>query len=519
MGIRGVWFMIRVKLMFLNNSFGRIETDQATLKNLYDEFSFFVPGYRFMPNYKRGIWDGKIHLIDKREKQFPIGMTKRLVRWGKENGVFVECDERLTNLFTEKATDEELNTFFSGFRFWSGKNRIHPREDQMFAVRRAIKNQRAINICPTSFGKSLSIFMEVLWQRNRGRKCIIVVPTTDLVLQFRNDIEDYCTKDDGTLEEWFPNIQTIYSGMSKEVSHETELVITTWQSIFRLPPEWINQFDCFILDEAHKGSAACIRKVFEDAVCVPHRTGWTGSLEEEGINALQAEALIGEIEIITDTKTLMDKGFVADLNVVFVRLVYSKELKEVFQKRKIPYDKEIEYLEGLETRNRKIIKIANQTGKTGLILFNKKKHGEELYRIARELFPEKNVYLVHGTSVLFNDQKHKNYEEMKEQMEQEKDAIFVCSYGKFSTGVSIKNIHWLIFASPTKSYVRLIQSIGRSLRISKTKHKAVIFDLVDDLCVKKRDGIRENYAVNHFRTRFAIISKQRLKYTIQSLPV
>lgn len=511
--------MTELKLVFLNNSFGRLETDTSTLKNLYEEFSFFVPGYRFMPKYRQGIWDGKIHLINIKEKLFPVGLTKRLIRWGKENNAFVECNERLRNLFTEKETDEALNRFFSGFRFWSGGNRIHPREDQLYAVRRAIRNQRAINICPTSFGKSLSIFMEVLWQRSRGRKSIIVVPTTDLVLQFRNDIEDYCTRDDGKLEEWFPVIQTIYAGQTKEVSDGTELVITTWQSIHRLPPEWINQFDCLILDEAHKGSATCIRKVFEEAVCVSHRSGWTGSLEEEGINALQAESLIGEIEIITDTRTLMDNGYVAQLNVVFVRLLYSEELRKLFQKNKVPYEKEIAYLEGLETRSRKIIKIANQTGKTGLILFSHKKHGEHLYRIARKLFPEKNVYLVHGTSVLFNDEKHKTYEEMKQQMEQEKDAIFVCSYGKFSTGVSIKNIHWLIFASPTKSYVRLIQSIGRSLRISKTKHEAMIFDLVDDLSSKTKRGVYENYSVRHFRTRFGIITGQKLQYTIQNLPV
>lgn len=506
-----------IKLNFKNNSFGTYVADISVENELYEEFSFFVPGYRFMPKYKCGVWDGKIHLIDVQEKKFPVGLLPKIVEWGKENNVHVSYDGRLRTIFEEK-DDAGMDAFFSELRFYSRKKRIFPRDDQLYAVKRALKKRRCINICPTSFGKSLSIFMQVLWHIHYQRRCIIVVPTTDLVLQFENDIKDYCTNEEGVLEEWFPKIQRIFSGHTKDISEETQLVITTWQSIYKLENWWINQFDCIILDEAHKGSATCIKKVFDTAESVVYRSGWTGSLDKDTINALQAEALIGEIEVITDTRTLMDKGVVANLNVVFTRLNYPEAVRKGF--RGIEYTKEISLLENLPRRNRRIVQIANRMGTTGLILFNHIKHGEALYALYRELFPERNVYMVHGGKVLFNDVKHETYEELKEQIENEKDAVLICSYGKFSTGVSIKNLHWLIFAIPTKSFVRVVQSIGRALRVSETKKKATIIDLVDDLTIregKRKTSLRLNHAFRHFKERFSIISKQKLEYQMKTL--
>lgn len=506
--------METLKLLFKNNSEGIYCADKSTEMDLYEQFSFFVPGYYFMEKYKRGIWDGKIRLINIKNHTFPIGLTNHIIRWGKENNVFVDIDEKLSNIF--KTKDDDIMDFFKKFKFYSKKKEIFPRDDQLYAVKRAITNTRVINICPTSFGKSLSIFLQILWNIHNGRKSVIIVPTTDLVLQFKDDIEDYCTNEEGKIEHWMPIIQTLYSGQSKILNSETDVLITTWQSLYKMDKNFINQFDSIILDEAHKSAAVSIKKIFDDAETVKYRTGWTGSLNKDTIPALQAEALIGEIEIITDTATLMEQGVVADLKIIYTKLNYKNSIREKFHK--LLYKDEITLLEKLPERNEKIIKIANSINCTGLILFSHIKHGECLYKLARKTFPEKNIYMIHGTSVLFNDKKYKNYEELKEQIENEKNAILICSYGKFSTGVSIKNINWLIFAIPTKSFVRVIQSVGRTLRVSSKKRKAVVIDIIDDMTFKgKKSEIKENHAFKHFRERFSIFSKQKFKYEMKNI--
>lgn len=509
-----------IKFSFKNHSFGVIETDYNTLMDIWEAFSYYVPNYRFMPAYESGTWDGKIRLINISTHHFPTGLIKSLIEWCTVNNIKYVCDEQLLHKIT--ISKDEILEFIDKNTFYSKGNEIFPREDQKYAIVRAIQEKRCINICPTSFGKSLCIFIQCLWHIKHNRRSLIVVPSVNLVHQFANDIKDYCTDANGDANN-MPFIQEIFAGQEKLLNNDTNICITTWQSIYKLDKSWINQFDVIILDEAHKGAAACIKSVFDAAETVEYRTGWTGSLKNASITGMQAESLIGPIKVITDTATLMDAGVVADLTIHLVRFQYQdnlvENLKDFFaEKRKVTgkttYYDEIAFLESNLQRNKTIIQMAGLMKKTGLLLYTHRKHGQELYKLATNMFPSRNIYNIDGSTVTRNGVRYKTYEELKSIIESEENAILICSFGVFSTGVSIKNLHYIMFTVPIKSYVRTIQSIGRGLRISKTKTKVILIDIIDDLCGKTRNGKRgkENYAYKHFRERFVTYTEQKFKY-------
>ena len=516
-----------IRLAYMNESYGKLIGDIEDIMNLWDHFAFYVPGYRFMPGYKNGTWDGMIRLINLSQKTFPVGLLNKIVSYCSDSNIQCYADSQYTT--SNNLTENEIHSFIHDRKYFSKKKEIFPREDQIRAVTRAILENRCINICPTSFGKSLCIFIEALWHIQHNRKVMIVVPNVNLVAQFKNDIIDYCTNSDGEFVD-LPAIQEIHAGYTKEVADDIDIVITTWQSIYKLDSSWLNQFGCIILDEAHKGKASCIREVYDNATQVKYRTGWTGSLKNSSLTALQAEALIGPSETITDTATLMESGVIADLTVQLVCFKYPDstvdELGNYFEtKSKITdkgtYADEIKFLESYYQRNQMILKLTGCFNKTGLILYNHIKHGKELVRLATEMFPDRNIYRIDGTIVECNGIKYKTYEELKSKIENENDAILICSFGVFSTGISIKNIHYIVFSVPIKSYVRTIQSIGRGLRISASKNKVQLIDIVDDLCTKTKTGKtkRENYAYKHFKERFCTYAEQKFKYNMLTIPV
>lgn len=512
---------------FLNHSFGRIVADDTEeLMSIWEGFSFYVPGYRFMPSYERGTWDGKIHLVNLSKKTFPVGLLAKFQAWCDDVGIKYNVDSKFIPKSILDAS--QVRSFICSKKYYSKGEEIFPRESQIESIIRSIQMKRCINICPTSFGKSLCIFIQALYHlETYGHKVVIVVPNVNLVRQFTNDIKDYCT---GSEAVELPVVQQIFSGLTKDVGADTDIVVTTWQSIYKLPSEWINQFGLIVLDEAHKGSANCIRKVFEQATEVKYRTGWTGSLKESSLVEIQAEALIGPVKTITTTAELMDAGVVANLTIMLTRFEYKQsqvnEFHEYMKTKqemtgKNTYPDEIKFLETNRHRSRTILRMADCFGKTGMLLYTHLAHGKDLYEMAREMFPKKTIYRIDGSVVERNGVKYGTYEELKGEIESEKNAMLICSFGVFSTGVSIKNIHYIVFTIPVKSYVRTVQSIGRGLRVSNSKNAVVLVDVIDDLCGKNKSGKkgRENYAYKHFRERFSTYADQKFKYKLTSIQI
>ena len=172
------------------------------------------------------------------------------------------------------------------------------------------------------------------------------------------------------------------------------------------------------------------------------------------------------------------------------------------------YEDEIQYLIGHDKRNKFIRNLSWDLKGNTLILYSRvAAHGEVLYNLINN--DERKVFFVHGGVDV------EEREEVRRITEEESNAIIVASFGTFSTGINIKNLHNIIFASPSKSRIRTLQSIGRVLRKSQHKLKATLYDVADD-CKK---GSRQNYTLNHLIERIKYYNEENFSYDIIQITI
>jgi len=216
------------------------------------------------------------------------------------------------------------------------------------------------------------------------------------------------------------------------------------------------------------------------------------------------EGLFGPSYKIIRTEELMKKGHVAKLDINVLLLKHSPHKFENFEE-------EVQYIINHERRNKFIRNLALDLKGNTLILFSRVEgHGQPLYDlINNSKADERQVFFVHG-GVATEDR-----EKVREITERENNAIIVASYGTFSTGINIKNLHNVIFASPSKSRIRNLQSIGRVLRKGNNKTKATLYDIADDISYKSR----RNYTLNHLIERIKVYNEENFNYDIVNIPL
>jgi superfamily II DNA or RNA helicase len=330
---------------------------------------------------------------------------------------------------------------------------------------------------------------------SKGKKILLVVPTTSLVEQMYKDFQDYGWNAEN-------HCHRIYSG--RERSNEYDVTITTWQSVYQLERTFFENYDVVIGDEAHLFKSKSLIGIMDKLHHAKYRYGFTGTLDGTQTHKWVLEGLFGPSYKVTGTKKLIDEGHLATLDIQCLVLKYKPQKFET-------YEDEIQYLISHERRNNFIKNLAIDLDGNTLILFSRvEAHGKVLYELINSSVKNgRRVFFIHG-GVDAEDR-----ELVRKITEQEKDAIIVASYGTFSTGINIKNLHNVIFASPSKSRVRNLQSIGRVLRKGKDKVKARLYDIADDLTV----GSRKNYTLNHFIERVKIYVQEQFNYEIISINI
>jgi superfamily II DNA or RNA helicase len=230
-----------------------------------------------------------------------------------------------------------------------------------------------------------------------------------------------------------------------------------------------------------------------------YRFGFTGTLDGIPTNKLVLEGVFGPVKQIVTTKQLQDAGYVAKIDIKCIVLQYSDEVKK--STKKIDYKKESEFLISNDARNNFIKNLAISLKGNTLVFFNYvDKHGQVLYDLITgdEKAKDRKVYFIHG-GVDGEDRNDK-----RKELEENDNCIAVVSYGVFQTAVNVKNIQNMIFAFPSKSRIRNLQSIGRGLRKSETKDKVTLFDIADNLGI----GSWKNYTIRHFGERIKIYSEE-----------
>jgi superfamily II DNA or RNA helicase len=500
-----------VKVAKINEVYLQIECDQGIAYELNEYFSFEAPGAKFNPKVRNKIWDGRIRLFSLLKRQLYIGLYLQLHHFCKERGYTIEKVETEYGkpLDIEDVNYDQVERFCSSLDIMdeTGEN-IDPYDFQCDAVFRSIRYQRRLFLSPTASGKSLIIYLAIraLLHRHPEARVLIITPRVSLVEQLYTNFKEFSEKNGWDVE---GKCARIHKEFSKEPTEQ--IVISTWQSVYDAKPSWFRQFDAVIGDEAHEYKAKSLIHIMESCTNAKWRIGMTGSLDGIPTNKLVLEGLFGPVHSLATTKELMDRGIVAQLKISCVVLKHKKEDIKAFKKTKMTYQEEIQYLITNEQRNQFIVKLAMAQTQNTLVLFQRvEKHGEKLVEIAKKIDPNRPIFYISGKTEI----------EVREQVRKITDkinnAVLFCSYGTFAMGVSMRNLHRIILGSPYKSRTKILQSIGRGLRLHPDKVFAKLYDIGDNL-VTNENG-KPNFSLDHMMQRIEIYDDQEFEYTIVEVP-
>ncbi len=477
----------------VNEVYLKVETQPHIEYELRDRFTFEVPNKKFMPQYRNKYWDGYVHLFNMKTKRIYVGLLDKIVAFCENHGYTYQFEENkfyglpfeVNEMVSKAGVKEYINAI----------SNIKPRDYQVDAVYDALRYNRKLLISPTASGKSLMIYSLVRYFVGKKLKILLVVPTTSLVEQMYKDFEDYG---------WDPknHCHRIYAG--RERTNVNEVTITTWQSVYTLDRGFFEDYDVVIGDEAHLFKSKSLVNIMDKLHHAKYRFGFTGTLDGTQTHKWVLEGLFGPSYKVTQTKDLMEQGHLSQLEIQCLVLKYKPKKFDT-------YEDEIQFLISNEKRNKFLCNLAIDLKGNTLLLYSRvEAHGKVLYEIINNSIDiDRKLFFIHG-GVDAEDR-----ELVRKITEGETDAIIVASYGTFSTGINIKNLHNVIFASPSKSRIRNLQSIGRVLRKGKNKVKAKLYDIADDLTI----GSRKNYTLNHFIERVKIYVQEQFNYEIISIDV
>ncbi len=453
-------------------------------QELAEYFTFEVPGAKFMPMYRNRIWDGKIRLFSPATGEIYVGLLDYVKSY---------CDKNKISYIVEEGVDDARDVmgsvvrgFVKSLKAKSQGKSLKIRDYQLEAVQLAISRNRALIVSPTASGKSLVIYSLVRYYQMAGERTLILVPTTSLVEQMYSDFEDYG---------WSPGTycQKVYQGYTTKI--EKDVVISTWQSIYKMPKKYFEQFGCVIGDEAHMFKAKSLTGIMTKLHRCKYRFGFTGTLDGTQTHRLVLEGLFGPVEKVISTKELMDKKSLAKLKIKCIIL------KHLNIREKFSYAEELDYIVTNERRIDFVCNLLRHLNGNTLCLFQLvEKHGKVLY----DKIGEDSAFFVYGATSA------EQREEIRAIVDKSDNSTTIASYGTFSTGINIRNINNIVLASPSKSKIRVLQSIGRGLRTSESKDSVLIYDIADDLG-------KDNYTLRHFTERLNIYNEEQFDYEISKV--
>jgi superfamily II DNA or RNA helicase len=466
-----------------------------------------IEGWRFHPLVKKRVWDGNISFIKK--NKIPSGLWKEVIDICKEYDLEFTLNG-VTNIFDTEITVESFNEWVEDF---FKNSDIKPRDYQIDAAFKILKYRRCLAELATSAGKTLISFLVIayLMEVLGKKKILMIVPNVSLVVQASGDFEEY-NKQRVSLK-----IQQIYSGV--KLRQSSNIVIGTYQSLVKNDEEYFKQFDVVLIDETHKAKAASIQNIMDKCWHCDYRFGLSGTIPKRGtVDRLSLMSALGPLVTQVKANYLQEEGHIAQCKVIQFHMDYATtEQKNAFADlSKNSYDRqrlfslEQNFVNQDEKRLNFICQVIKKSTSNSLVLFHKIDYGEKLYQKLREVTDKRIYYVDGGVSPELR-------EEFKSRMEKNNDVIIVASYGTFSTGISIKNIHNIYFTESFKSEVIIRQSIGRGLRKHHAKEVVKIYDFIDDLRFKDESIDWTNYTFRHGIERRKIYKEEKFPFEVHDI--
>lgn len=502
--------MSTITISPLNHVHVKLISEAGIEAELWEYFSFKVPGYKHMPAFKSGHWSGDIRLYNSINKKIYKGLIPHVYKFAKDRGY--EIDNQ-TDYAETPISVQEVKEFLKELNL---PEKIEVRDYQIESVIHCIRKGRGLLLSPTASGKSFIIYVLI---RLYNLRTLLIVPNTGLVHQMVGDFADYSQNDPN----WDVDKMTskIMGGYSKE--NLNQVVVSTWQSLISgafkpmkngKPPqafrEFMSQYDLILVDEAHGAKAKSITGVLEAAPDCEHRFGFTGTLDGTETNKLVLEGLFANAKQIIDTATLIENKTLSALKINCLMLRYNKASRKAMTGE---YIDEIKFLVQHPRRNKFIANLAVSLKGNTLVLFRwVETHGKVLHKLIEEKAPP-------GTKVFFiaGEVSAEERNEIRAQVEASKDpCIIVASEGTTAVGTNIVRLNNMIFASPTKARIRTLQAIGRGLRKGGDKTECTLYDISDDLSKNKNN---KNHTLRHFFARLQMYNEQKFDYHIHPIQI
>lgn len=483
-----------IKVEWFNETYMKVICEPDVAEGLKDYFSFRPPGYQYDKRFKNRVWDGYIRIFSPWKRVLYVGLLGYLLKYAKDRNIEVEFDDP-TKFSEDEYSLVEANTFVEDV-IKTANITLEKKDYQVETFMAGVRKRRGLFVSPTASGKSFIIWLLISYF---NQKTLVIAPNTNLVNQLAGDFADYgCDPED---------IHRIYAGKDKDTNKH--ITVSTWQSIYKRSAEWFAQFGTVIVDEAHKATAKSLVGIMEKCTECKYRFGLTGTLDDSECHELVLQGIFGEKRQVITTKELIDQGHLSNLFIKCLVLQYPDEIRKLASK--LEWDKEIEFLIQKRSRLKLIRNLALSLKGNTILLFTRiDQHGKVLFEdISANATEGRKVFFIHGGV------DGKERDEIRPIIEQETDAIICASYGTYSEGVNIKNVSNIIFASPYKSQIKVLQSIGRGLRKLEGKDRCTLFDLADDLSWKST----KNTTLKHFKSRIDIYDKEQFDYKLYMIKI
>lgn len=484
-----------------NDVYLKVKCEPSIHQELNEHFSFEAPGAKFHPLYRAKQWDGKIRLYHLISGTIYTGLKSYVEHFCEVNQYTIDYSG--WNESASAVNLDDVKTFCEGLNLsLPGGQSI--RDYQLEAIYQAIKDGRRLLLSPTGSGKSLIIYCLIRWHEQFGRRQLILVPTTSLVEQMYTDFQAYSQNNEWKVSY---NCSRVYAGHDKNST--MPVIISTWQSVYQLPKQFFQEFKVVYGDEAHLFKAKSLTTIMHKMTTTPFRVGTTGTLDGTKTHKLVLEGLFGPVYKVTTTRELMDKNQLANLKIYCLILQYKDEIKK--QNKELKYPDEMDFIVQHEPRNKFIRNLAlDQKGNTLVLFQYVEKHGKILFDMINEKAEEGRL-----VSFVYGGTETEQRESIRKLTETQDNGIIIASYGTFSTGINISNLHNVIFASPSKSRIRNLQSIGRGLRRGDKKVECKLYDIGDDMTWKSR----KNYTLLHMVERLKIYNDEHFNYTLVKVDI
>ena len=487
-----------------------------------DFFKYDSPNAKYRRNRN---WDGKIRLFRRDNATLPIGVVNILWKYCKANKLKIQIDPKL--MVKNPVDIEQLEKFICDeFDPRDGEGEpLIPYDYQLDAIHHSLVYQRATLLAATSAGKSLILYcLSRLRELSSEGRVVIVVPTKGLVEQLYSDFQEYSNNGgDWHVHEHCQKMNGDYSKIA-----DKPIIIGTWQTLEQFGKHFWNEVGTILIDETHLAKAKSFQSILSKCTEADMRVGMTGTLDNCEVNKLAIAGMLGPVKRIIKAHELQEQGRATPVDITMLALNYSQEERELINEPiykterdedgepvtvvdgKAMFDREMKYIVEHEKRNEFILTLISKLKGNTLVLSDRvESHLEPLYEATKR--HHVNTFIIVGTGKYGGEDK----ERIRKELDNIDDAIVFASYGTTSTGINIKSLANLVTIYSTQSVIRILQSIGRLLRLYKGKKVSKIFDIFDDFRLAGKS--KPNAAFRHAFKRAEYYKEERYPYRIQKI--